>query len=136
MPANEPLPPADEGRLDLRVVPLVERLISASHGWEEWRVADPVSGSYCIVFSRHGEGRVLDPEHEAREWLRKHRTEFPGGRFVGYEVQRHEVRNYDRALMHEAATELLRLRDALERITQCSTSRKPVMLARAALGHN
>lgn len=105
--SNKTTPPALAGLVEREVMPLATELRAQAHGWVEWRVQDPVSKSYCISFSRYGEDRVLDPEREAREWLRKHRAEFgAGGRFSGYEVARVEVATKSDRLMRDAADKL------------------------------
>lgn len=55
----------------------------------EWRVADPVTKSYCATFDRSD---TLTPEEDAQAWLDDQRQRFPGGRFADYEVIRVEVR--------------------------------------------
>ena len=53
---------------------IVQRLREASQGREEWRVADPETGAYCMAFSHAGSP---NPEREAREWLADHIARFP-----------------------------------------------------------
>lgn len=90
---------------------LPQRLLAASTGTIEWRVADPETGAYCVAYSR---ADYLDPEREAREWLRKHRKEFPTGRFVEHEARRVLVQSELQRLAVEAAAEILRLHALLE----------------------
>lgn len=92
---------------------LPERLMAASTGTIEWRVADPETGSYCVAYSR---ADYLDPEREAREWLRRHRKEFPTGRFVEHEARRVLVQSELQRLAVEAAAEILRLHALLEHV--------------------
>lgn len=104
------------GSLPSERLGLSTQLRREARGWVEWRVQDPVSKSYCMVYSSYGGDAVLNPEHEAREWLRKHISEFPGGRFVGYEVARVEVQSRSDHLMRAAAVELDKLTEALDHI--------------------
>ena len=53
---------------------IVQRLREASQGREEWRIADPETGAYCMAFSHAGSP---NPEREAREWLADHIARFP-----------------------------------------------------------
>lgn len=62
---------------------LAARLRAAATGTVEWRVQHPVKKDYCIAF---GSTSSLNPERDARRWLEDHRTRFPGGLFVNYEV--------------------------------------------------
>lgn len=88
---------------------LVQKLRDAARGTEEWRVADPADGCYCISFSW---ADCSNPEREAKEWLEDHRTRFPNSRHAHYEVRRVMAQNSADMLMIEAAEELERLGDA------------------------
>lgn len=90
---------------------LPERLLAASTGTTEWRVADQVTGAYCAAYAQ---GDYADPEREAREWLRKHRQDFPRGDFVHFQVQRAQVQSEVQQLVAEAAAEIQRLRSQLD----------------------
>lgn len=79
---------------------LIKQLREASKGREEWRVADPATGSYCISFSRDDS---CNPERAAQEWLADHRRRFPMGAHSGKEVQRTVVQDSADLLMNEAA---------------------------------
>lgn len=92
---------------------LVKQLRDAGKGVEEWRVADPADGSYCISFSWTD---CANPEREAREWLEDHRRRFPNGRHAHYEVRRVMEQYRADRLMCQAADEIERLRAALEKI--------------------
>lgn len=85
---------------------LIERLRAASCGREEWRVANPADGSYCMSADRSDS---FDPERDCREWLADHIKKFPNGRYVGYEVRRVTVLSGADVLMQVAALELERL---------------------------
>ncbi len=56
----------------------------------EWRVADPVTKSYCATFDRSD---TLTPEEDAHAWLDDHRKRFPDSRHARFEVTRVEVRS-------------------------------------------
>jgi hypothetical protein len=90
---------------------LPQRLLAASAGTTEWRVVDPVTGAYCVAFAQ---GDFADPEREAREWLRRHRQDFPRGDFVHFQVQRTQVQSEVPQLAAEAAAEIQRLRSLLD----------------------
>ncbi|HET7866473.1 MAG TPA: hypothetical protein VFL86_18900 [Burkholderiaceae bacterium] len=90
---------------------LPERLMAASTGTTEWRVADPVTGAYCVAYAQ---GDFADPEREAREWLRRHRQDCPRGDFVHYQVKRAQVQSEVQQLAAEAALEIQRLRSLLD----------------------
>lgn len=92
---------------------LVKQLHDAGKGIEEWRVADPEDGSYCISFSW---ADSVNPEREAREWLEDHRKRFPNSQHAHYKVQRVMAQYQADRLMCQAADELERLRKALEEI--------------------
>lgn len=87
---------------------LTEELRNAGRGREEWRVADPENGCYCIAFSRY-DGYSLNPELEAREWLEDHRRRFPDSQFAWYEVRRVVARDSTDDLLHSAAEHIERL---------------------------
>lgn len=57
------------------------RLRALAQGRWEWRVADPVTGAYCMEFMDHEERR-------ARAWLSDHQARFPNGPHAGKVVQR------------------------------------------------
>lgn len=86
---------------------LIEQLRAAGKGTEEWRVADPADGSYCISFSW---ASSINPEREAREWLEDHRKRFPDGMHAHYEVRRVVAQNDADLTMCQAADEIDRLR--------------------------
>ena len=86
---------------------LIEQLRGAGKGTEEWRVADPADGSYCIAFSR---ADCINPERQAREWLEDHRKRFPNSQHANYEVRRVMAQNNADLAMLQAADELERLR--------------------------
>jgi hypothetical protein len=90
---------------------LPQRLLAASAGTTEWRVADPVTGAYCVAYAQ---GDFADPEREAREWLRRHRQDCPCGDFVHFQVQRAQVQSEVQHLAAEAAVEIQRLRSQLD----------------------
>jgi len=86
------------------------KLRKAGIGSEEWRVADPETGCYCIAFSR---GNSLNPERAACGWLEDHRERFPGGLHAHYEVRRVMAQDERDELMNEGADEIARLRALL-----------------------
>ena len=86
---------------------LIELLRRASRGQEEWRVADPQTGAYCINFTRSD---CFNPEQRARDWLEDHQRRFPGSPHAGYEVRCVLVQDDADLLMTEAADEIERLR--------------------------
>ncbi len=90
---------------------LPQRLLAASAGTTEWRVADPVTGAYCVAYAQ---GDFADPEREAREWLRRHRQDCPRGDFVHYQVKHAQVQSEVQQLVAEAAVEIQRLRSLLD----------------------
>ena len=94
---------------------LVKQLRDAGKGVEEWRVADPADGSYCISFSWTD---CANPEREAREWLEDHRRRFPNGRYAHYEVRRVMEQYRADRLMCQAADEIERLREENKRLRQ------------------
>ncbi len=87
---------------------MTEELRNAGRGREEWRVADPKDGSYCMVFS-HYDGHTFNPEREAHEWLDDHRRRFPDSQFAGHEVRRVVARDRTDDLLHSAAEHIERL---------------------------
>lgn len=90
---------------------LPQRLLAASVGTTEWRVADPVTGAYCVAYAQ---ADFADPEREAREWLSRHRQDCPRGDFVHYQVQHAQVQSEVQQLAAEAAAEIQRLRSLLD----------------------
>jgi hypothetical protein len=84
---------------------LIRRLRAASAGRIEWRIVSPDGNRMAMWFSREGPDAVLDPEREAREWLRQHQADYPE-RFAGYTVERAVALNQADQLMQEAADEL------------------------------
>lgn len=90
---------------------LSDQLRAAGRGTEEWRVADPKTGCYCIAFSRNDS---INPEREAREWLEDHSKRFPDSEKSAYVVQRVMAQNNHDLLMIKAASEIDRLSKALE----------------------
>lgn len=59
------------------------RLEKLATGTTEWRVANPVTGTFCIAFDY---SLTVNPQREAHEWLADHRRRFPNSEFAGYEV--------------------------------------------------
>ena len=98
-----------------RKMDLIEQLRAAGKGTEEWRVADPTDGSYCIAFSR---ADFINPEREAREWLEDHRKRFPDSQKANYEVRRVMAQNNSDLAMCQAADELERMRETLQGIAK------------------
>ena len=94
---------------------LIEQLRAAGKGTEEWRVADPADGSYCIAFSW---ANSINPEREAREWLDDHRKRFPTSQHANFEVRRVMAQNNADLAMCQAADELERLRDCAGRVIE------------------
>ena len=94
---------------------LIEQLRAAGKGTEEWRVADPADGSYCIAFSRDDS---INPEREAREWLEDHRKRFPDSQKANYEVRRVMAQSNADLVMRQAADELERMRETLQGIAK------------------
>ena len=94
---------------------LIEQLRQAGQGAEEWRVADPADGSYCIAFSH---ANCINPEREAREWLDDHRKRFPNSQHAHYEVRRVMAQNNADLAMCQAAAELERMRETLQEIAK------------------
>lgn len=80
-------------------IDIVTRLRQASRGYEEWRVADKVSGAFCMSFSRSD---YMDPEREARKWLDEHMKSYPD-HYAKYEVRREVAQSEDQLLAAEAA---------------------------------
>lgn len=81
-----------EGRGDVpsaAALVLATRLRELACGTVEWRVADPVTGAYCISF---GYGTSFSPERDAREWLEDHKRRHPGSMHADKEVR--EVRYF------------------------------------------
>lgn len=81
---------------------LIKRLREASAGTEEWRVLSE-GGGIVMWYSRRGQDAVLNPEREAREWLRKHQAD---GYSLGHRVERAVSQSQDQRLMAEAADAL------------------------------
>ena len=61
-----------------------ERLAELCKGRQEWRVANPVDGSYCMSSDNR---EALNPEREVRDWLADHKLKFPDSQFANYEVR-------------------------------------------------
>ncbi len=85
---------------------LVAQLRLHGRGAEEWRVADPVTSSYCMSFSRHD---YSDPKRLAAEWLHNHRTQFPDSRISRFDVMCVINQSDSQLLMSQAANEIERL---------------------------
>ena len=98
-----------------RDMDLIEQLRAAGKGTEEWRVADPTDGSYCIAFSR---ADSINPEREAREWLANHRKRFPDSQKANYEARRAMAQTNADLMMLQAADEIERLRAALANLKE------------------
>ena len=98
---------------DSTTIDLVERLEASGAGEEQWRVANPVTGAYCISFCR-SDGITINPERDAQRWLATQRENYPQGRFADYCVQRVVVQDERDMLMLEAAREIQRLRKRID----------------------
>ena len=85
---------------------LVSRLRAASKGFDQWRVQDPVDGSYCIEFDRD---HYAWPEQEAYAWLESFKSRHPDHPHAKYVVAKVRVLSYADRLMIEAADELERI---------------------------
>lgn len=81
---------------------LIARLRAASAGTEEWRVLSK-DGGIVMWYSRDGSDAVLNPEREAREWLRQHKAD---GYSLGDRVERAITQTQNQRLMAEAADAL------------------------------
>ncbi len=79
---------------------LADALSNLSQGRDEWRVQDPVTKSYCLNSER---------ESDVREWFDDYRTDFPGGRYTGYEVAKVRAQTKLEIQAEQAAAELRRL---------------------------
>lgn len=82
---------------------LIKRLRDASAGTEEWLVMSE-DGGIVMWYSRRGQDAVLNPEREAREWLRKHQAD---GYSLGHRVERAVSQSQDQRLMADAADALV-----------------------------
>ena len=93
------------------VRPLVGRLLAESAGYGEWRVQSPIDGAYCFAPEAR---EYLDPEKEARDWLAKHKRDYPNSQFASYEVKCVQVQTTADKLMQEAAADIESLKLAEE----------------------
>lgn len=118
-------------------------LRDASAGYDEWRVQNPIDGSYCMSFSRHN---TLMPERDAREWLADTKKNYPRHEFALYEVACTHVYSEADKLRQAAAdrieadaARIERLDDELyqcrallsERVDLCAAMRDEVSTLRA-----
>ena len=83
-----------------KALSLADALSNLSQGRDEWRVQDPVTKSYCLNSER---------ESDVREWFDDYRTDFPGGRYTGYEVAKVRAQTNLEIQAEQAAAELRRL---------------------------
>ncbi|MEJ8837625.1 hypothetical protein [Ramlibacter sp. AN1133] len=67
---------------------IAARVRRLARGTEVWRVADPVTGAYCLEFTRKD---CLTPESEAKEWLEDHQKRFPNAVHAHFVVQHSRV---------------------------------------------
>ena len=68
---------------------LIARLEATSQGRDEWRVQNPDTKTFCMVFTWPD---VTDPEMEARDWLAGVKFRYPNHEFCNYVVAK--VRTY------------------------------------------
>ena len=80
---------------------------SAAQGDEQWRVADPVTGNYCMAFLRR---EYVNAEREAHEWLEQHKLNVPDSIFSEHVVQHIFAQDARDMLIIDAADEIEYLR--------------------------